>query len=60
NITGPGIIDSVEAYVATNVGLALPGGVRGQKMSILVLKEDYLKLQENLGDVKRSDIAQAH
>ena len=26
NITGPGIIDSVEAFVATNVTLNLPGG----------------------------------
>ena len=50
NITGPGIIDSVEAFVATNVTLNLPGGVRGQQMSMLVLKEDYLQLKENLGD----------
>ena len=50
NITGPGIIDSVEAFVATNVALNLPGGIRGQQMSMLVLKEDYLQLKENLGD----------
>ncbi len=50
NITGPGIVDSVEAFVATNVSLNLPGGILGRKMSMLVLKEDYLRLRENLGD----------
>ncbi len=50
NITGPGIVDLVEAYVATHVDLGLPRGVKGTKMSMLVLKEDYLQLKENLGD----------
>ncbi len=50
HIAAPGIRDSVEAYVATNVTLGLPEGIIGDKMSMLVLKEDYLGLKENLGD----------
>lgn len=49
-ISGPGIIDSVEAYVATGVTFTLPGGVTGNNMNMLVLKEDYLKLSEGIGD----------
>ncbi|MEM9324564.1 MAG: aspartyl protease family protein [Bacteroidota bacterium] len=50
HISGPGVIDSVEAFVATGVRVDLPEEVRGQKMSMLVLKDDYLRLKENLGD----------
>lgn len=50
HIAAPGIRDSVEAYVATNVTLGLPEGIMGERMSMLVLKEDYLGLKENLGD----------
>lgn len=50
HIAAPGIRDSVEAYVATNVTLGLPEGITGERMSMLVLKEDYLGLQETLGD----------
>ncbi len=50
HITGPGIIDSVEAFVATGVNIDLPEGIKGTKMSMLVLKNDYLRLKENLGD----------
>lgn len=49
-ISGPGIVDSVEAYVATGVTFTLPGGVTGNNMNMLVLKEDYLKLSEGIGD----------
>lgn len=49
-ISGPGIIDSVEAYVASGVTFTLPGGVTGNNMNMLVLKEDYLKLSESIGD----------
>ncbi|SNS42081.1 PDZ domain-containing protein [Ekhidna lutea] len=49
-IDGPGLVDSVEAYIANEVTFSLPGGVIGHNMSMLVLKEDYLKLSENLGD----------
>ncbi|MEQ9466756.1 MAG: aspartyl protease family protein [Ekhidna sp.] len=49
-IDGPGLVDSVEAYVANQVTFGLPGGVVGQNMNMLVLKEDYLKLSENIGD----------
>lgn len=50
HIAAPGIRDSVEAYVATNVTLGLPENISGNQMSMLVLKEDYLGLKENLGD----------
>lgn len=49
-IAGPGVIDSVEALVANEVTFSLPGGIIGQNMNMLVLKEDYLKLSENIGD----------
>lgn len=49
-IDGPGLVDSVEAYIANQVTFGLPGGIIGQNMNMLVLKEDYLKLSENLGD----------
>lgn len=49
-IDGPGLIDSVEALIANQVTFGLPGGILGQNMNMLVLKEDYLKLSENIGD----------
>ncbi|NQZ75737.1 MAG: aspartyl protease family protein [Ekhidna sp.] len=49
-IDGPGLADSVQAYVANEVIFDLPGGVVGNNMNLLVLKEDYLKLSENIGD----------
>ena len=49
-IAGPGVIDSVQAFVANQATFTLPGGVTGQNMNMLVLKEDYLKLSENIGD----------
>lgn len=49
-IAGPGIIDSVEAFIANQVTFSLPGGIKGQNMNMLVLKEDYLQLSENIGD----------
>ena len=49
-IAGPGIIDSVEALVTNRINFSLPGGILGQNMSLLVLKEDYLKLSESIGD----------
>lgn len=49
-IAGPGLVDSVEAYVANEVTFSLPGGILGQNMNMLVLKEDYLQLSENIGD----------
>lgn len=48
-ISGPGIVDSVEAMVATEVTFELPEGVIGENMNMIVLKEDYLKLSENIG-----------
>lgn len=49
-IAGPGIQDSVEVYVANRMTFYLPGGLIGKNMNLLVLKEDYLKLSENMGD----------
>lgn len=45
----PGIMDSLQAHVAMGVQLSLPGGVKGNQINMLVLKEDYLKLSRNLG-----------
>ncbi|MEO9482731.1 MAG: PDZ domain-containing protein [Ekhidna sp.] len=50
SIDGPGLVDSVEAFIANEVTLGLPGGIIGQNMNMLVLKEDYLKLSENIGE----------
>ena len=49
-IEGPGIIDSLEAYVANEITFGLPGGIIGENMNLIVLKEDYLQLSENTGD----------
>ncbi len=49
-IDGPGLIDSVQALIANQVTFGLPGGIIGQNMNVLVLKEDYLKLSENIGE----------
>ena len=49
-IAGPGVIDSVEAYVANQATFSLPGGIIGYNMNLLVLKDDYLKLSQNIGD----------
>lgn len=49
-IDGPGLIDSVEAIIANQVTFGLPGGIIGQNMNVLVLKEDYLQLSENIGE----------
>lgn len=50
SIAGPGVIDSVEAYIANEAIFSLPGGLIGKNMSMLVLKEDYLKLSESIGE----------
>lgn len=47
-VKGPGDGRVVEAYVANNVSLTLPG-VSGTGQAILVLEEDYLQLSSNLG-----------
>lgn len=49
-IAGPGIQDSVEVLVANDMTFYLPGGLVGKNMNMVVLKEDYLKLAENMGD----------
>ncbi|MDH5608860.1 MAG: aspartyl protease family protein [Cyclobacteriaceae bacterium] len=49
-ISGPGIIDSIGAYVASNIRLSMPNGIHGRHMSMLVLEEDYIELKKNLGE----------
>jgi len=49
-IAGPGIVDSVQAFVANEATFALPGGIVGTNMNMLVLKKDYLQLSENIGE----------
>mgnify|MGYP006266300903 CR=1 FL=1 len=48
-IAGPGLIDSVTAYVCNGVTLSLPENVHGELLSLLVLEEDYIKLKQNIG-----------
>lgn len=47
-VAGPGGEKLVEAYVANNVSLDLPG-VHGEGHAMLVLEEDYLELRNYLG-----------
>jgi hypothetical protein len=49
-MSGPGIIDSVQTYVANSVEFKLPEGIKGTHLSMLVLEEDYIELKKNLGD----------
>ncbi len=48
-ISGAGINDSINAYVAKDVALELPGGVYGKNMNLIVLEDDFLKLSERMG-----------
>ncbi|MEQ9217754.1 MAG: aspartyl protease family protein [Cyclobacteriaceae bacterium] len=50
DISGPGVEDSLRAYVATNIYMSLPGNVRARGLNMLVLEQDYLQLKKNLGD----------
>lgn len=50
NIQAPGIIDSLRAYVATGVSMSIEGGIRAEGVNMLVLEENYLELDKNLGD----------
>ncbi|MFY0600801.1 MAG: aspartyl protease family protein [Cyclobacteriaceae bacterium] len=50
NIHGPGIIDSVKAFVAADVNMTLSGGIEGKSLNVLVLEKDYLELHKNLGE----------
>ena len=49
-LQGPGVKDTIEAYVTNNVTLEIPGGVTGKNMTMLVLKEDFLELSKHMGD----------
>ncbi|MBE0663151.1 MAG: aspartyl protease family protein [Bacteroidales bacterium] len=47
-IAGAGHIRELNAYLATNVSLSMPG-INGQGQSLIVLEEDYLELRTHLG-----------
>lgn len=47
-IAGPGGEKLIDAYVANNISLTLPGVV-GRGHALLVLEEDYLELRNHLG-----------
>jgi membrane-associated protease RseP (regulator of RpoE activity) len=49
-ISGPGIQDSIGAYVSNNVRLQITPEVYGTYLSMLVLEEDYIELKKNLGE----------
>lgn len=49
-INGPGVIDSVKAYVASDIRMSLDSGqILGEGLNLLVLENDYLELNKNLG-----------
>jgi hypothetical protein len=48
SISGPGGEKLIEAYIANNVSIALPG-VTGRGHALLVLDQDYLELRNFLG-----------
>ncbi len=50
SISGPGIKDSVDAYISNGVTLSIPGGVEADNRSVLVLEEDYLNLKNQIGE----------
>ncbi|MCP4456688.1 MAG: PDZ domain-containing protein [Cytophagales bacterium] len=50
SISGPGIQDSVRAYLGQKVNVKLPGGVEGHNLNLLVLEKDYLNLSEKMGE----------
>lgn len=47
-IAGAGHIRELNAYVASNVTLSMPG-ITGRGQSLIVLEEDYLELRNHLG-----------
>ncbi|MDP2424146.1 MAG: aspartyl protease family protein [Bacteroidales bacterium] len=47
-IIGVGKIREINAYVASNVSISLPG-IEGKGQSLVVLEEDYLELRDHLG-----------
>ena len=49
-VQAPGIMESIEASVASGVRLSLFGGLVGSGISMLVLEEDYLQLSKTLGE----------
>lgn len=48
-LLGNGNKGKVEAFVSNGISMSLPGGVQSKTNAMLVLKEDYLKLDRHLG-----------
>ncbi len=49
-ISGPGLIDSVTAYIANDITISLPQNVTANDRALLVLDQDYLDLNSQLGE----------
>jgi len=49
SIAGPGLADSIKAFIANGVSLELPGNVIATNRSLLVLEKDYLQLKNSMG-----------
>lgn len=50
-LSGAGVLDSIKAYVASGVRLSLgEGKIIGSALNLLVLENDYLELNKNLGE----------
>jgi hypothetical protein len=47
-IAGAGHIKELNAYLASNVSLSMPG-INGRGQSLIILEEDYLELRNHLG-----------
>lgn len=47
--SGPGEHRIITAYVANNVSIYIPPGVKGDGLALLVLEKDYLELRNYLG-----------
>jgi len=50
SIAGPGLVDSVAAYLSNKVKLEIPGGIVAFDRTLLVLEEDYLDLERQTGE----------
>jgi hypothetical protein len=49
-LSGPGVQDSIMAFVANDLEFSLADGIHGKNLSLLVLQEDYIDLKKNLGE----------
>ncbi|WP_258103013.1 aspartyl protease family protein [Marinoscillum sp. MHG1-6] len=49
-LNAPGVADSITAFVAHDVSLSLDKNLKADNMNVLVLAQDYIELQKNLGE----------